>query len=90
MPDYYLLDRANITADYITTRRARELYTEAQRDPQSDLWGDLETGFYFWSIEPDTGLRLVHYSVTPAATEDVPEDIRERLDEPTHRRHHRL
>lgn len=79
MPDYYLLDRANITSDYITARRASELYSEAQSEPKSDLHGDLQTGFYFWSFDANSGLKLVHYSVIPVHAEDVPEDIRERL-----------
>lgn len=85
MPDYYLLDRANLTADYITAQRARELYAEAQSQPESGLWGDLETGFYFWSYEAETGLKLVHYSVTPALAEDVPKHVRERQDPPADR-----
>lgn len=80
MPDYYLIDRADLYTDYITARRARELYAEAQSDPRSELSGDLESGFYFWSFEADTDLKLIYYTVTPAPAEDVPEEVRERLD----------
>lgn len=82
MPDYYLLDRANITSDYITSRRAGELYAEAQNEPKSNLYGGLETGFYFWSIDANSGLKLVRFTVTPVHADDVPEDVREHLDAP--------
>ncbi len=82
MPDYYLLSRAEITSDYITAHRAHELYAEAQSEPEACLRGDVETGFYFWSVEPETGLRLICYSVIPAHTDGLPADIRERLDAP--------
>jgi hypothetical protein len=80
--DYYLLARASITADYITARRARELYAEAAAQPEADLYGDLATGFYFWLLDSDSGLKLVHCRVTPALTAEVPVEIRQRLDAP--------
>lgn len=83
MPDYYLLNRADITTDYITARRARELYAEAQADPNANLYGDLETCFYFWSFDTETGLKLICYTVTPAEADEVPEDVREQLNTPT-------
>lgn len=85
MPDYYLLNRANITTDYITAHRAHELYIKAQSDPTTGLHGDLETGFHFWLFDTESGLKLVHYSVIPAHADEVPEDVREHLtrDVPT-------
>jgi hypothetical protein len=83
MPDYYLLNRASITMDYITARRARELHAEAQSKPETGLYGDTETGFYFWSIDTESGLKLIHYGVVPVHADEVPEDVRERLDAPT-------
>lgn len=76
MPDYYLLDRAGITWDYITARRAGELLTEAQESKlEIGLCGDLETGFYFWSFDVESGLRLIHYHVTPVPVDDVLGDV---------------
>jgi hypothetical protein len=76
MPDYYLFDRAGIARDYITACRASELLVEAQESElETGLCGDLETGFCFWSLDPESGLRLIHYHVTPAPAEEVREDI---------------
>jgi hypothetical protein len=77
MPDYYLFSRASITSDHITAHRARELYAEAQSEPEAGLYGDLDTGFYFWSIDTECGLKLVHYRVTPVPADEVPDDIRD-------------
>lgn len=82
MPDYYLLSRASITSDYITAHRARELYAEAQREPEASLHGDLDTGFYFWSIDTDCGLKLIHHHVTPVTPDEVPDDIHDLLNAP--------
>ena len=71
MPDFYLLIRASITADYITASRARELYAEAEGEPLSALIGDLETGFAYWVIDPDSGLKLVHHHLVPIHATDV-------------------
>lgn len=79
---YYLLIRASITSDYITARRARELYAEAAAQPETDLYGDLKTGFYFWSFDPESGLKLVHCRVTPVPADEVPADIRHLLPPP--------
>jgi hypothetical protein len=81
MADYYLLTRAHITADYITAQYARELYDRARARPQAALTGDLETGFYFWTLS-DAGLRLVHCRVIPLRTDQVPDIARRRLDAP--------
>lgn len=79
---YYLFVRASITADYITARRARELYAEAASQPETDLYGDLATGFYFWSLDAESGLKLVHCRVTPVPAVEVPAEIRHRPDAP--------
>jgi hypothetical protein len=81
MADYYLLTRAHITADYITAQYARELYDRARARPQTALTGDLETGFYFWTLS-DAGLRLVHCRVIPLRADQVPDIARRRLDAP--------
>jgi hypothetical protein len=74
MPDFYLLIRASLTVDYITARRARELYAEAESEPRSALVGDLDMGFSFWDVDPDSGLLLVHYRLVPLHAADVPTD----------------
>jgi hypothetical protein len=79
MPDYYMLTRASITMDYITAHRARELYANAQAEPETGLHGDLDTGFYFWAFDMESGLKLIHYRVIPVPTDEVPEDVRDRL-----------
>jgi hypothetical protein len=59
----YLFDKARILVDRISEQRARELYEEARTRPDSDLEGDLETGFHYWDA-PD-GIKLVRFHVTP-------------------------
>ena len=81
MADYYLLTRARITAEYITAQYARELYDRARARPQAALTGDLETGFYFWTLS-DAGLRLIRCRVIPLRTDQVPAAARHRLDAP--------
>ena len=76
MPDYYLFDRAGITSDYITSGRASELLVEARESElAAGLSGDLETGFCFWSFDAESGLRLIHYHVTPVPADDVRGDV---------------
>jgi hypothetical protein len=79
--DCYLLTRAHITADYITAEYARELYDRASGRPGAALSGDLESGFYFWTLSA-TGLRLVHCSVIPLHADQLPDGNRRRLDAP--------
>jgi len=79
--DYYLLTRAHITADYITAQYAGELYDQARSRPEADLRGDLEAGFYFWTLS-DSGLRLVHCRVIPLRADQLPDESRGRLDIP--------
>ena len=81
MADYYLLTRAHITADYITAQYAGELYDQAGSRPEADLRGDLETGFYFWTLS-DSGLRLIHCRVTPLHTDQLPDAAPDHTDTP--------
>jgi hypothetical protein len=81
MADYYLLTRAHITADYITAQYAGELYAQAASRPEADLRGDLEAGFYFWTLS-DSGLRLIHCRVIPLRTDQFPDEARLHLDFP--------
>lgn len=79
MSDYYLFDRAGITRDYITACRAGELLAEAQESEiAAGLCGDLEAGFHFWSVDMESGLRLIQYHVTPVPADEVHEDICDR------------
>lgn len=72
MPDYYLFSRAGITRDRVTARRASELLVEAEENKlETGLFGDLETGFYFWSFDAESGLRLVHCHVTPIPADEA-------------------
>ena len=71
MTDAYLLIRAGITADYITTDQARQLYDEARDNSESGLDGKFESGFGFWSLSTDGTVRLVRCTVIPC--EPVPE-----------------
>ncbi|MBS2962581.1 hypothetical protein KGA66_05950 [Actinocrinis puniceicyclus] len=60
----YVLSNGGLISDLITAERARELYDEASARPGSDLDGDLEHGFHFWSQGSD-GQRLVRHHVIP-------------------------
>lgn len=78
MSDYYLFSRANIVSDHITACRASELYAEALGSGLAvGLRGDPETGFCFWSVDADSGLKLIRYSVTPMPAGEVPDDVRD-------------
>jgi hypothetical protein len=66
-PDAYLIDRAGIVRERITATAAGELYADAKARPGSNLAGDLETGFTYWSAVFDD-VRLVRCHVHPLAT----------------------
>jgi hypothetical protein len=63
MADYDLYN-GGIVHQLITAERAREIYEQAAADPDSDLDGDLETGFHYWTKSTD-GLELVRHHVMP-------------------------
>lgn len=63
MGDYDLYN-GGIVHDRISAERAREIYDEAAADPESDLDGDLETGFHYWTKNAD-GVQLVRHHVMP-------------------------
>ena len=65
--DDYRLYKAGITENGITAARARELYEDARSRPDSDLDGDLATGFHYYATASE-GLRLVRCHVLPAGT----------------------
>lgn len=76
MPDYYFLWRAGITRDRITARRAGELLVEAKKNEvETGIYGDLETGFYFWSFDRESGLRMICFRVVPVPADEVCENV---------------
>lgn len=66
----YVLHNGGIVRKRIGVERAREIYDEAAADPQSDLDGDLQAGFHYWTKDAD-GLELVRHHVMPLPDDDA-------------------
>ncbi|MGH3416354.1 MAG: hypothetical protein ACRDVE_19780 [Actinocrinis sp.] len=50
MAERYRLSRAGITSFTLTEAEARERFEHASENPGSDLVGDMENGFHYWSL----------------------------------------
>ena len=68
----YFYDRARLIRDRITADQAGELYRKALELDGSDLTGDLEQGFRYWSVVLRDGAKvtkLVRCDVKPIRDE---------------------
>ena len=72
--DEYLITRAHLNRERITPETARRIYDEAAAREDSELTGDVETGFAFWS-EIHDGLKLVRVRVTPATDDETDTEV---------------